>query len=128
MSWSVQKGIKSLPWNNMNRILEAWVIICIISVIILLFHNKKVSLKQNFTMDKGQTSPTTGPYLLSREGGHNPTAAWDLGPQAVQNTVQTPTKDPRYTLVEVPLREDQTGPLQAQVELLTPYNCPYYRS
>ena len=122
MTWTLQKGIKSLPWSVVKKLLNGLIILCIVSVIILLRHNKIVSLKQKFSMD-GQKP--FEPYTLSKKGGYNPTAQWEKGPLAVQRTAQMRVGDPRYTLVEVPLREDR-GPLQSQVELLTPYNCPYF--
>ena len=101
-------------------------ILSILSVIILFVHNKQVLPEKSlFTMNDG----ANGPYTLSPPNTYNPQAYWDEGPAAVKRTIQKDQKDPRYTLVEVPLRTDppREAPLQSQVDLITPYNCPYYR-
>jgi hypothetical protein len=100
-------------------------ILNILSVIILFVHNKNIYNKSEFTMSTG----AYGPYTLNKPDTYNSHAYWDDGPQAVKRTIQKPQNDPRYTLIEVPLRSDppREAPLQAQVDLITPYNCPYYK-
>ena len=124
MTWSIHKAIKRLPYKTMSELLYGMLILSILSVILLFIHNTQVLPKSKFEMKDAPFEP----YTLSPKISHNPQAYWDEGPSAVTKTMQRNTED-RYTLVEVPLRVDppRDSPLQAQVELITPYNCPYYK-